>query len=605
MIESVRMIFGLMSPRHQKLFFVLMFTLLINALMETLSLGVLFPVIFAVLDPSAINSIPMIKEFLDTYAPVRGREFILIALALACMGYVAKNGISAFFLWIRMYYIEVVVADITNRMFRKYMGEEFEHHLSRSSDIIIRDFTEAVNLFRSSLSVILDALTHITIGLGIIIFLLFVDTTLVLYFILVMTLLLLVVMKKLRTISIRYGTQMIEDARHYNQVVLSSFHSYKEIQVLKRKSFFLKLNNQIRERVKRTQALIGFTSQVPRLALEATIVVLAISAMGILYSQNQTPQFIIAKLGIFAFAALKLLPMFSTITGLTSSLGVTREGIEIINNHLNKEESIAPELEQQVNIPFKKSITLKNLYYHYVNEKGESVPVLKGIDITIKKNTAIGLVGSSGSGKTTLVDIIIGLLQPRAGEIIIDEESLQRKGIKGVWTNHIGYIPQQISLGNFSVKENIALGIAPEDINIEQVNKVLDIAQLKSFVEGLPNGIDTKIGEAGIKLSGGQRQRIGIARALYHEPEILVLDEATSALDNETERDFMSSLRQFNKNTTQIIIAHRLSTVKNCDHIYILHQGKVVEEGTYKTLEKKGIYFRKMLLKKEKQAKKP
>ncbi|KAJ8319684.1 hypothetical protein KUTeg_002764 [Tegillarca granosa] len=255
--------------------------------------------------------------------------------------------------------------------------------------------------------------------------------------------------------------------------------------------------------------------------------------MAMLFSENQSPQFIIAKLGIFGFAALKLIPTFNGINTAISSLSYSHEGIVIINDILSKAD-VEPEIKNRENIPFKKSITLKNLHYHYFNEKGKPVPVLKGIDITIKKNTSIGLVGSSGSGKTTLVDIIIGLLHPREGEIIIDGKSLQQEGVRGVWTDRIGYIPQQISLSNSSVKENVALGIVPEDIDLKQV---LEIAQLKSFVDGLSHGLDTKIGEGGIKLSGGQRQRIGIARALYHEPDILILDEATSALDNETERD--------------------------------------------------------------------
>ncbi|XP_060085374.1 protein glycosylation K-like [Ylistrum balloti] len=200
--------------------------------------------------------------------------------------------------------------------------------------------------------------------------------------------------------------------------------------------------------------------------------------------------------------------------------------------------------------------------------------------------------GGSGSGKTTLVDILIGLLEPTTGQLVIDNKPLKGEGI---WSDRIGYIPQQIALQEGSIKKNIALGIKVEEINEQRVWQVLKLAQLDEFVQELPDQLETNIGESGVNLSGGQRQRIGIARALYPNPEILVLDEATSALDNKTENDFVNSLYNLKYRITQIIIAHRLTTVKDCDLIYVLEHGKIVGEGTYQQLSRNNPYFKKML----------
>ena len=237
-----------------------------------------------------------------------------------------------------------------------------------------------------------------------------------------------------------------------------------------------------------------------------------------------------------------------------------------------------------------KSITLKNIYYNYPNV---SRTALSGINLSIPVKTTIGLVGATGCGKTTTVDIILGLLEPQRGTLEVDGKIIKNNNSRA-WQRSIGYVPQNIYLSDDTIAANIAFGIDPRDINKEKIEKCSKIANLHEFViNELPKQYQTTIGERGIRLSGGQRQRIGIARALYHNPQVLILDEATSALDNQTEEAVMDAVNNLSKNITIILIAHRLSTVKKCDQIFLLEKGKLKNQGTFDELIKNNDNFRR------------
>ena len=276
-------------------------------------------------------------------------------------------------------------------------------------------------------------------------------------------------------------------------------------------------------------------------------------------------------LGVFVGATFRMLPSINRILSSLQSLKYYKSSLDIIAGQLNekKETSIAQK-DLREKIVFKKNLELREISFSY--EK--NLPILNKINLKIEKGDRIGIIGSSGAGKTTLINIIVGLLSQNSGNLILDGTKLSKKSINS-WKNKLGYVSQDLYLTDDTIENNIAFGLDSFEIIDQKIDKAIELAQLKSFIEELPKGKNTIVGERGVQISGGQRQRIGIARALYHNAEFLLLDEATSALDIETESEFMKAVLNLKGNKTILIITHRLSTIENCDQIYKLEQGKL------------------------------
>ena len=310
----------------------------------------------------------------------------------------------------------------------------------------------------------------------------------------------------------------------------------------------------------------------------------------ILYSMSDTGSFnnALPIISVYVFAGYRLLPalqqMYSSFTQLTFVV----PSLDELNNDLRNLQSLKKSLGQ-IKLAFNKTITLKNIHYNYPNS---SIKALKNISINIPINSTIGLIGATGSGKTTLIDVILGLLEPQKGSLEVDGKVITKLNTRS-WQRYIGFVPQHIYLSDDTVAANIAFGIDQKDINQGAVERASKIASLHEFIKDeLPMRYQTTIGERGIRLSGGQRQRIGIARALYHDPKVLIFDEATSALDGATEKIVMDAINNLRKDVTIIIIAHRLSTVKRCDKIYVLEKGNLKAQGNFDELINLDSQFR-------------
>jgi ABC-type multidrug transport system fused ATPase/permease subunit len=314
--------------------------------------------------------------------------------------------------------------------------------------------------------------------------------------------------------------------------------------------------------------------QLPRLWLE----LLAISGLAILVismlAQGNALESILPTLGLFAAAAFRLIPSVNRVLGAVQSLRYGQSVIDILHSELNLTKPDAVKTESPV-APFHSALELKNVTYGY---PGASEPSLKGISLAIQRGESIGFIGGSGAGKSTLVDVVLGLLTPDAGKVTVDGKDIQ-VSLRN-WQDQIGYVPQSIFLTDNTLRRNVAFGLSDTQIDDAAVKRSIRAAQLEEFVVSQPDGLETIVGERGIRLSGGQRQRIGIARALYHDPAVLVLDEATSALDNATEAEVMRAVTALHGKKTVLIVAHRLSTVEHCDRLYRLEKGQVVAEGS-------------------------
>ena len=358
------------------------------------------------------------------------------------------------------------------------------------------------------------------------------------------------------------------------QHLLQAFSAVKDVKVLGREDEFLsqfQRHNTGSSIVNRRQVTL---QQYPRLWLELIAVIGLASVVLVMIAQGDSPSAIVPTLGVFAAAAFRLLPSANRVLGSVQNVRYAVPVVEVLTEEFRLLAPTAP-AQHGARLPFESDLALEGVSFRY---DGAHVPALSGVTLRVPRGSTVGLIGTTGAGKSTLVDIILGLLAPAEGVVRVDGVDIQTR-LRG-WQDQIGYVPQSIYLTDDSLARNVAFGLPAEVVDEAAVWRALTAAQMADFVRDLPQGIHTEVGERGVRLSGGQRQRIGIARALYHDPAVLVLDEATSSLDTRTERDVMQAINALHGEKTIIIVAHRLSTVEHCDRLYRLEKVGVVEEGS-------------------------
>ena len=356
--------------------------------------------------------------------------------------------------------------------------------------------------------------------------------------------------------------------QHLNQGIDGA----KEVKLLGRELEFLKAHYFHISESARMNQFQSTLQQIPRLWLELLGVLGLVTLVLVMINQEREISTILPMLGLFAAAAFRLMPSVNRILSAVQQLRYGYSSLDVLSEELSLSVEIS---KKNKSTELTNKIELNQLSYSYPDS---NIPSLSEISFEILKGQTIGIIGPSGSGKSTLVDVVLGLLPPTDGVVKIDNQDIQLD--LRAWQDQLGYVPQSIYLTDDSIRRNIAFGLPEEQIDNAAVNKAIKAAQLENYISSLPSGVDTIVGERGVRLSGGQRQRIGIARALYHDPDILVLDEATSALDNITEQEVMKAIDELHYSKTIIIVAHRLSTVENCDSIYKLEKGRVVAKGT-------------------------
>ncbi|MDF1594197.1 MAG: ABC transporter ATP-binding protein, partial [Desulfobacterales bacterium] len=391
---------------------------------------------------------------------------------------------------------------------------------------------------------------------------------------------------------VRLGKKGQEATVGFYQVIHEGLSGVKEVKVLEAESFFMRLFKSFTDKYKKNMTHVAVWQIAPKIMIETLIVTMVTGYIFFAYLSDRDIAEILPLLGVFGVAFMRLYPSFNAILSSISSISAQKFSLDILYDELKEADHKTTQTvrdTQETALAYQHSLELKGLHYRY---PGSELPALKDINLTISPGESIGIVGKSGSGKTTLADVILGLLHYESGEILLDGINVFREISK--WHGMLGYIPQNIFLLNDTIQQNITFGVHEEDIDHEALNNAIISAQLQELIEELPKGVLTVVGERGVRLSGGQRQRIGIARALYRNPKILVLDEATSALDNETEAAISKAIETISHNKTLIIIAHRLSTVKNCDRLYLIDNGKIISHGSYQELINKNEWFKKV-----------
>lgn len=565
-LKKLRYIFD----RHQKKgLLLLLVAISIGTMLELLGVTAIMPFIDVVMNPEYIHR----KEYLSTIYDFGGFQsevgFMVFLATLLMIIYIVKNAYLCIMYNMQYHFTFSNQRKLAYSMLNCYMRQPYSFHLSHNSADLIRNVSNDTNMMFLGVLAILQLITEVLVCITLGIFLFIQDKTITLGMITIMGLFLLCFGKGFK----RYFARIGNEDRKYNAGItkwlLQSFGGIKETKIMDREEFFLENFDDNYKKYAGCERQYRFLQVAPRPIMEAVCVSALLLVVAFKLMRGTNSAYFVSTLSVFAIAAFRLLPSINRIANYMSVIMFNVPAINAVYQDLKQidelEKSRKDKKEKTGNEPLalKEKIEIRDVSFRYPDAESY---VLRHINFSIHKKQSVAFIGPSGAGKTTLADIILGALEPVEGNVYVDDVCIEDHMAE--WHRNLGYIPQTIYLMDDSIRKNIAFGIRESEVDEDKIWKALEQAQLKEFIQGLEKGLDTEIGEGGVRLSGGQRQRIGIARALYNDPEVLVLDEATSALDNETESAVMEAIDNLAGSKTLIIIAHRLSTIKNCNIVY-------------------------------------
>ena len=567
---------GYVLDKKQKVqLILLLIIILIGALMELLGVSAILPVINVALDPSVIETTWYLKTVRDVCGFSNARQIIVFFAILLIGIYLLKNIYISLMYNAQYRFIFNNQRALAVRMMECYMKQKYLFHVSKNVAELQRNVTNDVNGFFTVVLNALQLIAEISVCGVLVLFLLVQDFMTTIMVAIMIVVFIVLFAKIFRRVLSKKGTENREVNATLMKWILQAFSGIKEIKVINKETFFVNNYDKYYRRfatLQRQQSMLTF---LPRPIMETVCIagLLLTMVIKLQIGQEDITSFI-PTLSVFAIAAFRMLPSFNRITGYLVSIMFNKPSIDAVYKDLCEiDELLKMEKEKEKktsNLSFTQTIKFENISFQYPESDKW---ILRNANLEIKKNQSIAFIGASGAGKTTAADLLLGLLEPQEGTITVDEIDVYT-GLQE-WRERIGYIPQNIYLMDDTIRANIAFGENELEINEDALNRAVKEAQLEELVSGLKEGLNTVIGEQGVKLSGGQRQRIGIARALYRNPDILILDEATSALDNETESEVMKAIDGLHGTRTLIIIAHRLSTIKKCDCIYEVGNEKI------------------------------
>lgn len=565
---------GYIFDKKQKAMAALLFvSIVIGAFVELLGVTVILPFINTLMNPQKI-----LENRLAAWTYERGgfhsiNDFIVFLALGVIVVYILKN---IYVYWMHSMQYRFTYENqrhLSYKMMRCYMNQPYVFHLNHNSAELSRNINEDVVSFFEAVLAALQLASEGSVCLALLLLLLYQDKSITIGVLVLVGAFGIIFMKVFRKKLRTAGRKSRNRQGSTRRIALEALGSIKEIKVLNREQAFVgRYDSQYRDFAE-SNRLFKLYSMIPKPAMETVCISGLMLVVCAKLVSGVEPESFIPTLSLFAVAAFRMLPSANRIAEYLSRIMFSKPAIDAIYHDLKEIEDLMVQKKQLAAtepLMLEKEIRVENLSFHYPESEKW---IFQNCSLVIPKNKSIAFIGPSGQGKTTMADIILGLLQPQEGAVLVDGVDIRER--MQAWQKKLGYIPQTISLLDASIRDNILFGIEKEHINEKRLEEALQEAQLKTFIDSLEEGLDTVIGEGGVRLSGGQRQRIGIARALYHNPEVLVLDEATSALDNDTEAAVMEAIDHLAGSKTLIIIAHRLSTIKNCDLVYRIEKGEV------------------------------
>ena len=581
----------LIIKQERKKLYLLLFGMLITAFFDILGVASIAPFMAVVIDPSIIHSNQYLTLLYSSFGSKSDQEFIVLLGIVVIVTLIIANTISGLMVWATIRFGQLQGHNLSCRLLSRYLFEPYEFHLNRnSSDLGKNILSEVSRMVDGVIMNVLSIIAKTVVSAFMIIMLVIVDPIMALSIIVVVGGSYLIIYKLLRNRLDFLGTKTTQFVFKKFKAVNEAIGGVKEIKLRSAEKLFIQNFFKPSKRNALYAAQATALAYFPRYVLETVAFGGLVSIVIILMSMGQSSSQVIPVLALYALAGYRLLPALQTIYQGFTTLRFNLPVLDIIYADLLGEKNIITQDFTPPPLDISSTAKLINISYNYPNSEKK---VLDKVNLLIEKNTTIALVGSTGAGKTTLVDLILGLVSPQKGKMSIDGLDINKENLRS-WQKNISYVPQSIYLTDNTISNNIAFSVSPEKINLEQVYKAAEMAQLDDFISTLPNKYNTIVGENGVRLSGGQRQRIGIARALYTNPKLLVLDEATSALDGITENIIIETVDNLAHKMTIIIVTHRLTTIKGCDIIYLMKNGKIVNSGSYKELLDSDEQFKKM-----------
>jgi len=567
--SNVSKLNSILSKKTKSNFLILFFLILFGMVLEVFGIGLLIPILRAILEPETLVSNIYIISLADFFRLETSFQISKFALIFLLFLYFFKAVFLIFISYLQNKFISSFTAGISNKLFSSYLNKDYQFHLITNSSILIKNIQLEITNFTNFLIAFLSLFTEVALAVSIIITLFFIEPlgTIItfVFFGLASTIFHQLTKKKVS----KWGLIREELDGKISKNITEALSGVKEVKLSNSELFFV--NNL--ETLNQNKAIMLSKSltlrQIPRFYLELLSVFSLTGFVFIMLFQNHQIESVIVILGVFVAATFRILPSINRILSSLQNIKYYQSSVDVVLEELGNHAPISIiEIEKPQSIEMKRKFSIKQLDFNYLNSR----KILTNINLDIQKGSTVGIIGQSGAGKSTLVNIISGLFSPTSGSIVIDDKFNVYSNITA-WQKLLGYVSQDVFLIDDSIINNIAFGVSPEEIDKDLVRKSLLKAQLLDYVCDLSDGLNTRVGERGVQLSGGQKQRLGIARALYRQPEILILDEATSALDVQTENEIMSSLENLKGSMTILIITHRHVTLDVCDSIYSLENG--------------------------------
>ncbi len=587
-MHALALLFRTMSRRQRLTIVLLAGMVLVGSLMEIVGVGIILPTVYFVQSPARLLTNEYLGPFYRAIGVDDPTTAMMVMAVLVVVVFLLKNGILTIQFLLINRHMAALATDFSTSMLRNYVHLPYLEFIQLQNSTLIRNLTAEIQITVNAVRNLLQFFAEVVITLGLVAMLWYAEP--IAAFIATGVML---VFGGLTTRTVRARLRAVAKTRQHEEGerlrwIRRSFGGFKEIRILGREREFVANFRRSTARVTNAMAKGQLFHTIPPLLLEAVAVTALITFLIVMLGMGRDPEAIFGVMALFGVAAIRLIPATKKMVTGINILRFNVPSIEVVAHELRRSPHASrPTRERMV---LHRTIEIQDVSFSY---PGIDQAAVEDVTLTIRRGEKIGIVGPSGAGKTTLVDLILGLLEPTHGTITVDGASIY--DTVRAWQSTIGYIPQAIYLSDETLRRNIAFGVPDAEIEDARIWAVLEAAQLADFVADLPEGLETWAGERGIRLSGGQRQRIGIARALYHDPQIIVLDEATSALDSETERLLEAAIRELTRDKTLIVIAHRISTIRNADRICIMSDGRIDGVGSFDDLRLTSALFRRLI----------